>query len=285
MIYCAFLDPESITAADDGGGIGSDHLIGVMRNLLESCFLAETSSWRLGHELLAAIGNLPDQNTRLKMNALLETFKKRHRFVDAIDDSTSEENLSLGAIAIQQHAGSSLDIIITEYIPSEASAIEVTSITRYNRSNFEQVRQRLFANGCEIQTGTIRHDELYKKCFGRMLEGGEDFTIEDYYIGKEFSDNYYENLPYWCEYFESSNRAICVTIITQQSTAATLRSLERRLSELTDGTKVTFQVSTVSNPRHERFFRSTAFSLNIGRGIDLCDERGMNRDISIRFSK
>ncbi len=71
MIFCAFLDPESIGAVDDGGGIGSDQLIGVFKHLLESCFIAETSSWTLGSKLTEVVMGLPDPDTRHRMTVLL----------------------------------------------------------------------------------------------------------------------------------------------------------------------------------------------------------------------
>ena len=285
MIYCAFLDPESISAVDDNGGVGSDHLIGVMRNLLESCFLAETSSWTVGSQLSEVISKLPDQDTRTKLIALLETFSKRDRFINLIEDHAIEEDFPLGIIAINQSKDAGIDIVITEVSPTVQTANEVCSIKNYNRSNFENNRQRNFANGKEIAPGRYKYDELFRQCFGRMLQGGDDFKIEDYMIGKEFSANYYQNLPFWCEFLKSADRNLNVTIITQNSSPSIIQSLRTRLNQLTENSNISFDVQTVLNPRHERFFRSTSFSLNIGRGIDLCDDNGMNRDICVRFAK
>ncbi len=285
MIFSAYLDPESITAVDDGGGVGNDHLLGVMRSLLESCFLAESYSWTIGKEALRVIQNLKDPDTRLKAGALLEMFSKRDRFVPLLDDAALPENASMTDLGLAQAENPELDLIITEGTPAGDAMPEFTPISQFNRSNFESRRQRLVSDGVTISPGRLSGTDLFERCFGRMLLGCDSFTIEDYMIGNGFGENYYRNLPQWCDFFSSCGRKIEVTIQTQETSQNTVNSMKTRLEELSGDTLVSFKIKTVENPRHERFFRSPAFSLQIGRGIDLCDSSGMNRDIKINLGK
>ncbi|RYG97993.1 MAG: hypothetical protein EON58_08405 [Alphaproteobacteria bacterium] len=285
MIYCAFLDPESIAATDDGGGVGSDHVIGVMRNLLESCFLAETTSWTLRQEFLTAIRALADPDTRMKLNALVETFEKRDRFVEAINDIGSDGNVPLATVVVIQQTNPLLDIIITEQAPTNNGGVEFTAMNRFNRSNFSQKRQRIFADGIVLTPGKMSHEKLFEECFGRMLMHCDRFTIEDHLIGQDFKPNFDFNLNFWDAFFNTANRAISVTVLSSLTCLASKSRLENRLKTLSHNGKVTYTLQGNTQPRHERFFRSSAFSLNIGRGIDLCDKNGMNRDICVRFAK
>lgn len=285
MVFCVYLDPACIGVVDDGGGVGSDHLVGVVQRLLESCFIAETSSWNVGSELAREVERLRDPDTRLRMGVLLETLKKRDRFVDVVDDSALAADVTLTEVAAAQGANPHLDVVITEWTPEAPTGLEYTPIDRFNRSRFEETRRRLVTEGVTTKPGQLGPAALFSRSFGRMLLGCDVFRIEDYLISKDFSDNYYRNLPHWCTFFATSGRPTKVTIITQTTTPATLRSLENRLVEISKDTSVQFAVKTVAKPRHERFFQSAAFSFVIGRGIDLCDENDLNRDVTVCFGK
>lgn len=284
MIYCVFLEPESFKLAATGDEIHRDHLIGVLRCLLENCLLAETKSWRIGAELKAAVQSAEDNDTKTKLGALLETFSKRDRFVEAVDDEDFEWDAKISRIAASQKDNQLLDLIIAETGEEHSGSVETSTITRFNQSNFSQTRQRNFSKGVTLEPGDCNHKDLFKKCFGRMLMACKEFTLVDYKIGESFGQNYYENLPYWIDFLKSCNRPVTLRLITTKGSNSIIKSIQNRLDDLTAGSTVSTNIETWAEVPHERFFRSAAFSLNIGRGIDLCMSNGMNRDISVRVS-
>lgn len=85
MIFCVFLDPESVRQAAAQGELGADHLIGVLRALLENCLLAETTDWQVGTELKDAVKAIEEPNLRMRAVALLEKFATRNRFADFLE--------------------------------------------------------------------------------------------------------------------------------------------------------------------------------------------------------
>jgi hypothetical protein len=283
MIFCAFLDPDSIRKASGLGEVGMDQLLGVLRDLLENCLLAETTDWQVGSELKEAIKAIPDTDLRKKAASILETFANRNRFASFLDPNGTSMNMSVAAVALANRDHAALDVIVTEVPPPYPEGrAEITSVTRFNSSQFASNRSRS-ARGITLHGGEFLAGQFFQEHFSRLLLVVEKFEIWDYAIGKYgFGGDYYPNLKWWIGFLSQADSDVELTIHTvgnQQS------AIQRCLDLLCQDTCVRPMAEIHDKLPHERYLVTNAFTFDIGRGIDLIDPNtGMNRDIRIALS-
>lgn len=284
MIFCAFLDPESIRRATELGELGLDQLIGVLRDLLENCLLAETTDgWQVGSELKAAVKAISDPDFRGKASALLETFARRNRFADILKVPQDLPDQPLAAIALANRDLSVLDLIITESVPPHPpGAAEVTSVTRFNSSQFAANRSRL-ARGVALEGGEYQAAQFFQQHFCRLLLVVKSFEIWDYAIGKyDFGGDFFPNLKWWIGFLSLSDEELKLIIHTEGTQGP---AIQRCLDAMCQNTTVRPTVQIHEKMPHERYLVTPAFTFDIGRGIDLIDPRtGKNRDVRLALS-
>jgi hypothetical protein len=276
MIYCVFLDPEAIRALPKQGNLGSDALIGILRILLTHCLLAETTDWNFGQELRDAIKSIEDQNTRMRLSALVEAFHKRNRFVDILESGNQQETPLQTALRNQTHQH--LDAIITvDSHPTNSIGAEVIQVENFHRSYFAA---RCHQEPClNLDKDTIHSTEFFKKYLSRLLLVTGSVKFYDSVIGKDFGDNFFHNLPFWISFLQQATQQVELTIHTEGSKT---QNILLRLNELTEDTNISPSVvrHEPDTLPHERYLRTVAFTLNLGRGIDLFHPHtGMNRDL------
>ncbi len=284
MIFCVFLDPQSVSKLSRMGGIGADALIGIFRVILGNCLLAETTDWRTGQELRDAVKAIENQDTRKLIFSLLEKLWELQRFVDILDVDEKDDDLTTAAVALRNRSHPCLDAIITETAGTLPSGkVEVTSVDRFHGSDFAaRCQQAKF--GLSLPRGVITSSDFFHKHLSRILLVEGRFEIYDSVIGREFGDNFYHNLPWWIDFLRQSKRDIELVIHTEGYQTG---KIQDRLDGLCDDTQITPTVIRhgESSLPHERYLKTPAFTLNLGRGIDLFDPRtGTNRDLFLTFA-
>jgi len=283
MIFCVFLDPESVRQAAAQGELGADHLIGVLRALLENCLLAETTDWQVGTELKDAVKAIEEPNLRMRAVALLEKFATRNRFADFLEPLESNADALPAAVALANRDHPSLDAILTESLePHLTGRAEVIPIGRFNGSDFAANRSQN-SRGRTLPQGQMQAAEFFEAFFSKLtLVSLPKWEVCDYYLGQNFNDNYFHNLQWWIEFLAKSEEPIEFVVHTQGHLD---QNIQNRLDELCDGTSVRARVKTHDSLPHERYLITSAFVLNIGRGIDLIDPHTQkNRDIHISIA-
>lgn len=284
MIFCVFLDPESVRKLSSMGGLGADALIGILRVLLGNCLLAETTDWRTGQELREAVQKIANQDVRARVSALLEGFWRRSRFVAILEHEDGDEDVSTAAVALRNRSHAFLDAIITETPgPFPAGRAEVTPAESFHGSDFA-ARCQQAGCGLALAEGSIQPADFFTKHLSRLVLVEGKFEIYDRVIGRAFSDNFFENLPHWVDFLKQADHGIELAIHTE---GGHTQSVQDRLNILCEGTKLTPKVVRRDDGSlpHERFLKTPAFILNLGRGIDLFDPHtGRNRDLHITFS-
>ncbi len=284
MIFCVFLDPESIRKLSGMGGLGVDSLIGILRVLLGNCLLAETTDWRTGPELKEAVQGIANQDTRMRVSALLETFWRRSRFVAVLEVQDEDEAVATSAIALRNRDHACLDAIITEApAPFPAGAAEVTSAESFHGSDFAGRCQQARC-GVALAEGVILAADFFKKHLSRLLIVEGSFHIYDRVIGRDFGDNFIRNLPFWVDFLKQANRDLELVVHTEGGYTQSMRNC---LEDLCEDTKVSTSVVRHDDGAlpHERYLKTSAFILNLGRGIDLFDPyTALNRDLHVTFS-
>jgi hypothetical protein len=284
MIFCVFLDPETIRRSAAQGDLGADHLIGVLRALLENCLLAETTDWQVGGELKDAVKAIEEPNLRMRAVALLEKFATRNRFADFLEPIESNADALPAAVALANRDHPSLDAILTESPePHSPGRTEVIPIGRFNGSNFAANRSQS-TRGRTLPQGEMQATEFFEVFFSKLrLVSLPKWEVCDYAIGDTgFGENYFHNLRWWIEFLAQSEEPIEFVLHTQGHLR---QNIQNRLDELCEGTSVRARVKIHESLPHERYLITSAFVFNIGRGIDLIDPHSQrNRDIHLSLS-
>ena len=284
MIFIVAFDPASIRICASQGAIGGDHLVGVLQALLQNCLIAEIrGTWRISQELVSAVKEIPEQGTRKTATALLEKLldPNRYRFVEVITGFEDDDETELGVILASQIGNADLDVVVCES-ESVAGPIEVVSIHGFNRSNFARDRSRR-ASAIIYAPGSKNANEILDEALGRLIKHSNTVTIFDRVMGETFNDNYFHGLGHWCDYFIQSGLKKMVRFHTTRGQEKRIMDM---LADKLDGSDIDYDVVVheKSDQPHDRFLRAGAFTLDIGRGIDLFDENGVCRDVKIGLS-
>lgn len=284
MIFCAFLDPESIRHSAAQGDLGADHLVGVMRALLENCLLAETTDWQVGAQLKDAVKAIQEPNLRKRAASLLEDMAKRNRFADILEPPDENPEASPAAVALANRDHPALDVILTESpAPHPPGRAEVVPIGRFNGSDFAANRGRA-GRGVTLREGEMQAGAFFETFFIKLrLARLPKWEVCDYALGTSgFGENYFHNLRWWVGFLAKSGDPVEFLVHTQGSL---LQNIQNRLDDLCDGTSVQARVKIHESLPHERYLITRAFVINIGRGIDLMDPRTQqNRDIHLSIA-
>lgn len=284
MIFVVALDPASIIASGSKGVLGGDHLAGIFQSLLQNCLLAEfAGTWRLSEELKCAVKTISDQDARKKLVTMLEKLADptRNRFVDVIHGHEDDYDTAVGTLLAGQTGNRDLDIIVCETAVL-SGAVEVTSIERFNQSNFARTRSQ---KACSMiySPGSKEAAEVLDEAFGRLIRHAATIAIFDRVMGKNFGDNYFEALGHWCRFFRESDRQVSIHFHTTRGQESCIK--EKLFKEF-DQSSVSFDVVVHDEDEqpHDRFLRARGFTLDLGRGVDLFDREGNCRDIKIGLS-
>ncbi|MCB1227095.1 MAG: hypothetical protein KDK99_14855 [Verrucomicrobiales bacterium] len=279
MIFCVFLDPQSIRRLSGMGELGGDSLIGVLRVLLQSCLLAETTDWRAGAELSDAVKAISNQDVRKRVSALMEELGKRKRFVAILDAGDEDTNVSPAAIALRNRNLQQLDAIISELDQQNPGrGAEVIPVQSFHSSNFAAKCYQANA-GLVLKANVVGPPEFFTKHLGKLLLVESSFEIIDRVVGKDFGENYFHNLSWWIDFLRQAESRIELTIHTE---GKQIEPIRKRLAELCEDTMISPCVKGYDDGclPHERYLRTVAFAFNLGRGLDLFDPNtGKNRDL------
>ena len=284
MIFCVFLDPESVSKLSSMGGLGADALIGILRVLLSNCLLAETTDWRTGQELREAVRSIANQDVRARVSALLEAFWRRSRFVAILEHKDGDEDMTTAAMALRNRSHAFLDAIITETPgPFPAGRAEVTPAESFHGSDFA-ARCQQAGCGLALAEGAIQAADFFTKHLSMLLLVEGKFEIYDRVAGRDYGPNFFHNLPLWVDFLKQSEHGIELAVHTE---GRQIQPIKTHLEELCADTQIKPTVVRHDDDSlpHERFLKTPAFILNLGRGIDLFDPNtGLNRDLHITFS-
>ena len=266
------------------GGLGADALIGIFRVLLGNCLLAETTDWRTGPELREAVRKIANQDVRARVSALLETFWKRSRFVAILEHEEGDEDVSTAAVALRNRSHAFLDAIITEtHGPFPAGRAEVTRAESFHGSDFA-ARCQQAGGGLALAEGAIQPADFFTNHLSRLLLVEGKFEIYDRVAGRDFGPNFFHNLPFWVDFLKQAEHDIELAIHTE---GRQTQPIQKHLEELCHDTQIAPKVVRHEDDSlpHERYLKTPAFVLNLGRGIDLFDPlTGRNRDLHMTFS-
>ncbi len=266
------------------GGLGADALIGILRVLLGNCLLAETTDWRTGPELRDAVKKIANQDVRARVSALLETFWRRSRFVAILEHEDGDDDVSTAAVALRNRNHAFLDVIITETPrPFPEGKAEVTPVESFHSSDFA-ARCQQAGCGLALAEGSIQAADFFTKHLSKLLLVEGKFEIYDRVAGRDFGPNFFHNFPFWIDFLKQAEHGIEFAIHTE---GRQTQPIKTQLEELCDDTQITPTVVRHNDNSlpHERYLKTPAFILNLGRGIDLFDPlTGRNRDLHIAFS-
>ena len=282
MIFCAFLDPESVRKLSGMGVLGMDALVGILRALLENCLLAETTDWQTSPELKSAVQAIPDQNARMRAAAILESFWKRGRFAPILQPLGTAEAASPAQVALANRNHPELDVIVTEVSPPyPAGSVEVTSIESFHSTNFAANRQKM-SRGVILSEGAMDAAVFFKQYLSRLHLVTTKFEVWDAIIGQQFGENFFQCLKWWVGFLSQAEEKIEFVIHT---TGNQTRAVQQRLDDLCNGTSIVSFVQQHADLPHERYLITQAFTFDLGRGIDLFDPAtGKIRDIRVSIS-
>ncbi len=280
MIFIVALDPASIEWAGQQGELGYDHLTGVLECFLQNCFIAETANWRVGTELKLAIKSLAETGTRKRVSAIIETLCSpgRNRLAPVIDD-TDFPDAEIGDILAAQVNHPALDAIVSETLPAASGCVEAFKLAGFHQSNFARERSR---RACSITfaAGSVRAATLFEDCFRQLLMRGDQVTMIDPVIGREFGGNFSESLEHWCAFLDALDKPLLWTIHTEQRQRHSIQAfLEHRLGG--GLVKVKVEGHAPEKLPHDRYLRCAGICVDIGRGIDLFDRDGWIRDVRL----
>lgn len=274
------------------GRLGEDALISILRVLLKNCLLAETTDRRTGSELREAVRGIADQNAQKRISALLEKILEQSRFVAILEVEDEDDTVPTSVIALRNRDHTYLDAIITEAsAPFPAGRTEVISAESFHGSDFAGKCQQA-NDGFTLAKGKIQPREFFSKHFARLLIVKGPVEIYDRVIGKVFGtyfggkpeQNFKYNLPWWVDFLKQADHSIQLIIHTE---GGQTQSIQDSLMELCSNTRISPKVICHPPHRlpHERYLKTPAFILNLGRGIDLFDPyTRQNRDLHIAFS-
>ncbi len=284
MIYCAFLDPKSVCKLSSMSGLGADALIGILRVLLGNCLLAETTDWRTGPELREAVKKIANQDVRARVSALLEAFWRRSRFVAILEHEYGDEEAPTAAVALRNRSHAFLDAIITETPgPFPEGRAEVTPAESFHGSNFA-ARCQQASCGLALAEGAIQAADFFNCHLSKLLLVEGKFEIYDRVAGRDFGSNFFHNLPLWVDFLKQAEHDIELAIHTE---GRQIQPIQKHLEELCEDTQIKPTVIRHEDGSlpHERYLKTPAFVLNLGRGIDLFEPHtGRNRDLHMTFS-
>jgi hypothetical protein len=220
----------------------------------------------------------------MKISALIEAFWRRSRFAAILEVVDADDAVPTSAIALRNRDHTCLDAIITEAIPPYPNGkAEVTSAENFHGSDFAGRCQQA-TGGLSLSEGAIQSADFFKNHLSRLLLVEGKFEIYDRVAGRDFGPNFFHNLPRWIDFLKQADHGIELVIHTE---GGQTQSIQNRLTELCDDTQISptvFRRDDGSLP-HERYLKTPAFILNLGRGIDLFDPHtGLNRDLHITFS-
>jgi hypothetical protein len=283
MVFIVAIDPRSIQTLIDKGELGEDLLLGIFEALLQNCLLAETSTWRVGIELMETVRKIKDPDIRKKVVSVLEIFghREKNRFVPVIDGYIGDYDTCLSEIIGNQSNNRELDVVVSETGPQDG-VLEYVSPLRFNNSNFARTRSR---SACALiyAPKAKRAHELLQEAFGRLARHAETIEIYDRQMGKTFGGGYHEAIPHWCSFLKECDRDLQVLIHTTHDWA---KAIEKVFQENLSDSKVRIRVlgHLEDQQPHDRFLRACQFTLDIGRGVDLFDKDGWCRDVKIGLS-
>lgn len=281
MIFIVALDPSSVEWAGQQGELGYDHLTGVLQCLLQNCFIAETESWRVGAELKLAVKSLKKMGNRKRVSALIETLVSpgRNRLYPVIDDSGFAPVASIGNIFASQTNHRELDLIVTEAEPLVPGTVETTKLSGFNQTNFARERSKR-SSSLSFAAGSMSAEQLFRDYFRRLLLIGDELTVVDYMIGREFGGNFAESLVHWCRFLNELDKPMLWTIHTEPPQC---RRLQTAIEDQLGDSDVRVRIVSHSPERlpHERYLRSAGICIDVGRGIDLFDRAGLIRDVRL----
>lgn len=288
MFFYVFLDPETISdAASEQSDLG--RLIELLRSMEQGCLMVETDFWRVERELKEKIRGIPFQMERKMVGDLLiHLWRKGPIVVMSGDDGETR----LVDFALANATRDSIDLILTpngnDFSPEgtcEASSLQSLHLTR-----FSETRHNIGA-GFSFPAGSTLAEELFSKCFLKLIHHAQQIVIIDYALGEFYGNDHPDNLRRWVRWIDKNLSAPGKTTLVIKTVGDEskrfLRSLKYDVEALRHEVDLTLKLDTVTSKKllpHRRFLVAEQTCLDIDRGIDICNAAGQCRGVDITYA-
>ncbi len=288
VFFYVFIDPETIAeVADDAGGLG--RLIDVLRSLKQGCLMAETDRWRLKPELRATVEKISIQTERKMVEELLiQLWKKGPLIVMEGDDG----EIPLIEFVIANAERDSIDLILSPKAvdPNPGRTWEICCLAAIHATKFSRARHNLGA-GLSFQRSAVSGEELFEKCFRKLINQAQRIVIVDYALGEYYNNDQPLNLRRWVLWIDQNLRhpkdtTVVIRTVCDPSKHSS-RALQKQVRDIRHEVDITLELDPVVSKDqlpHRRFLDADGCCLDIDRGIDICDATGQCRQVDITYA-
>lgn len=293
MVFFVYLDPPVFAAAAQSGHLGLDALAAVLRAFLQNCVLLDFEDWRWETGVRRALDAHESTFEQSLIKKLLVQLKKRNRLAPCLhDDYSGETDLSL---VLSQAAQRELDLILSQsdVAPSSHGQCEITKLETYQRTAFEEKREKAATHGREYSGGEFSEREFLARNFRKALRFAVRVEICDALLGRKFADNYDHTLKLLLGFMDEVlvERQSCELTIHCEQSDRNHHLLTRIAAHRPAGLSNLMIKAVFYSPSndhqclpHERYLATNQFGFVIGRGMDFLDRStGKNRDCSLNL--
>ncbi len=293
MVFFVYLDPGVLRDAKQGGVLGLEAIISVLRAMLQNCILLDFDDWRWETAVNRILANDDGSFDLSLVKKLLVQLKRKERVVPFFSDDYS------GATDMQivaaQAAAAEVDLLLVSGSgrATTGGGCEVADLGGYQKTGFEETRGEAAANGREYSGGELAEGDFLTLNFRKLLKFATRVEICDAIFGRKFADNYEHSIKELLVLMgnvlrDPDNATLAIHCEQSNRNGHLLTQLAAHRPQALKNLRI--EVSFYQNLAggqclpHERFLLTNQVALEIGRGMDFLDKAtGKNRDVSINL--
>lgn len=295
MIFYVYFDPGVIDIANTNGDYAKQSLVAILRCFSQNCLIVDFIDYRLQAAIKEKVENLDNDFDKKIIKSIFSYMAKQNRFIYCLQDKKStEQDIDL---MVNQAAIELVDMALLEkpYKGKTPNGLQITTLSDYQRSQFEIERSRIAAEGRTIPPNVKTQVDFLNENFLKVFRHAAKIEICDKLFGSRFGDNYKYSV---CELLMWM-KGVLVDPEQQQlifhcaKPAGILdKELEGTLSKYhhshLHGMSMGVQYYGIDilpeAMPHDRFILTDQFAMSIGRGMDFLDRTTQKaRDITINI--
>ena len=287
MFFYTYFDPESINVAEKHK-INSS-LINLLRNWVANCIIFTFQDDHLRQTISDNINKVTDPGDQKRIKSLFILLEKRNRFIYEILPDYEGRKTDIQCLA-EQIDKLYIDFLLLETETLDDSSInkkiQYSSITKYEHSNFEEMRSKIACFGMDFFGNEFDYKNFYERIFHKAMATANSVQIWDRLIGA-WGDNFKYNLRkfiYWLETITAMQETLQIEVHCEKPEGRLDETIISELESLLKGNIRNIHITFYEKRKlpHQRFIVTDQIALDIGRGIDLIDPKTKkNRDTSI----
>jgi len=297
MIFYVYMDPNVLSTRNLQNQYAAQSFISTLRGFLQNCFIADFKDYRVQDALKVQLEYFPPDHNRKEIKRLLATLQKRNRFIYCLvpDHSGKKNDLTC---AIEQILTAFIDLLLVREFDSDLNlphGVEIATLSTYQNTNFETNRSKLASDGLIVQNGELGEEELWDKCFKKVLRFSSRIEICDRLFGKKFGDNYKYNVKImlrWLEKILIDPDNCKLLFHCEKPDGFTDQYITAELAAIRQGrlSNMPIEIQFYQHPGlenclpHARFIITDQITLKIDPGMDFLDPNTKkNRDVCIEY--